>query len=93
MIAAGVPRRLSLLSRSLVAAIAAGIGVAVGWTLTTDAVPMAKRFFPIITLISAVLFGAEIARARSRAAPWAVYLCGLLAGRAVYELAMLVTGR
>ena len=85
--------RPALLTRSLIAAATAGIGIAIGWSLTRGSLPVAKWFLPVITLTSTALFAVELIRAKSRSALWAVCLCGLLAGRAVYELAMLVLER
>ena len=93
MIVPGSHGPLSLRSRCLLAAVAGSIGVAVGWMLTRGPTPAANWFLPVATLASALLFVAELVRTRSRQVLWVACLCGLLAGRAVYELVLLVTRR
>lgn len=83
--------RLSLLSRSLIAAIPVGVGILVGWILMTGSVPNMSWLVPVIILTVAVALGAEVARTGSRRGLLALCLCGLIVGRVVYDLA--VTGR
>lgn len=93
MIVPGIHGRPRLLSRCLIACVAGGIGIAIGWTLTRGPAPAANWFLPVATLASALLFVIELVRTRSRQVLWVACLCGLLAGRAVYELVRLGTGR
>lgn len=93
MIVPGVRRPLSSPIRWLIACVAGGVGLAGGWTLTRGATPIAGWFLPVAALASALLFGVELIRTGSRRTLWVVCLCGLVAGRAVYELVRFSTGR
>jgi hypothetical protein len=93
MIVPGIPERPRVLSRWLIAVAAGSIGIMVGWKLTRGEMPVASWFLPVASLASAALLAIELVRARSRQALWAACLCGLIGGRAVYELVQLAIGR